>query len=189
MCREKSRQSAFPRYIFHMAEVKASSETGWWLVVERLKDAQRSSEEIVELLESAVAAAESDAAWSHSGIMELLRRAKDQAKSGHAPLGARSAIGLLGFHQTALKLKSSSSNVASEGESHPVALSESQVSSRFGDLPDAPRSSNALCICYYTLINPDSSRLDFDHQRAKPISNAERNAILLRNVFFSIPHY
>ena len=111
-----------------MAEVKASSETGWWLVVEKLKDAQRSSEEIVELLESAVAAAESDASWSHSGIMELLRRAKDQAKSGHASLGARSAIGLLGFHQTALKLKSSS--VASEGESHPVALSESQVSFR-----------------------------------------------------------
>ena len=119
-----------------MADLKSSSETGWWLVVEKLKDTQREKQEIVALLESAVTAAENDAAWAHSGIMELLRRAKEQAKSGHPALGARSAIGLLGFHQTALKLKSSNSN-ASEGESHPVALSEP---CRFGDLPCRTRS-------------------------------------------------
>ena len=113
-----------------MTNVKSSSDTGWWLVVEKLKE-PRSSEETLELLEAAVTAAEGDAAWSHSGIMELLRRAKEQARSGHAALATRSAIGLLGFHQTALKLKSSSNNATSDGESKSCCVGEIMSSRRF----------------------------------------------------------
>ena len=113
-----------------MTNVKSSSDTGWWLVVEKLKE-PRSAVETLELLEAAVSAAEGDAAWSHSGIMELLRRAKEQARSGHAALATRSAIGLLGFHQTALKLKSSSNNATSDGESKSCCVGEIHVVSAF----------------------------------------------------------
>lgn len=124
----------------------ASVKQGWWDVVERLKDDPLLGEkETLSILEEAVAAAEGDPAWSHSGIMELLRRAKEQAKSGHAASASKSAIGLLSFHNVVLRFKSSAGggSSSSEGAGGKRQRASSPTTSSDGDGTARPDSNSS----------------------------------------------